>query len=106
MRVVHALGYRCCMETTQAHVERAFQEWCAILDVNPLSKTNPGSFRLVVDESGRVHIDQVIGDGGEVRSVTAPMTGPEFCAAVRFAHETMNLKTVQVARAIAKRRRR
>ncbi len=92
------------MEPTDAQVERAFREWCAMMGVSPLETAAPGSFRLVRDGSGKVGIEQV-GERGEVRVVAPPMPHQGFCDAVFFVHESLNIKTVQVARTVAKRRR-
>jgi hypothetical protein len=93
------------MGATDAAVERAFQEWCAMMGVSARAPGVPGSFRLARDGSGTVLIEQV-GEGGEVRAVAPGMPPREFCAAVHFVHESMNIKTVQVARSIARQRRR
>ena len=74
------------METTEAQLERAFQEWSAMMGVPATNSGKPGSFRLGRDDSGKVRIEQVVGEGGEV-------------------HESLSIKTVQVARAVSKRRR-
>lgn len=93
------------METSDARVERAFQEWCALMGVNPLRAAGPGGFRLARDGRGRIHVDQ-LADGGEARALCPPMTAEQFVAAVQFVHESMNVKTVLVARELSKRRKR
>lgn len=76
-----------------------------MMGVNPLSAAKPGGFRLARDEGGKVHIDQLGTEPGEVRAVSTPMTGREFVDAVHFVHESMNIKTVMVARSVSQKRK-
>ncbi|MGC4122915.1 MAG: hypothetical protein QM765_51775 [Myxococcales bacterium] len=92
------------MDTSDAAVERAFQEWCAMMGVNPLLSGKPGGFRLARDERGAVFIEQ-LGEQGEVQAVCPPMTSAELVAAIHFVHTSMNIKTVQIARTVAQKRK-
>jgi len=90
---------------TDADVDYAFREWCALVGVSPLPSGTAGGFQLASDAEGRVHIDQIVPESGERRALTPAMTRGQFCDAVRFLHESFNVKTVQVARTLAKRKR-
>ncbi len=77
-----------------------------MVGVNPSAAGEPGGFRLARDEGGKVHVEQIVGEGGGGRGVCPPMTAPEFLAAVRFVHESLSIKTVMVARQVSQRRKR
>ena len=93
-------------QSTAPEVERAFREWCAMVGVSSAGAEEPDGYRLARDELGRFRIEQVggHGNGDDARVVGAAMTGSELCDAVRFLHDSLHIKTVQVARAVARKK--
>ncbi|MBI5544537.1 MAG: hypothetical protein HY901_11650 [Deltaproteobacteria bacterium] len=91
-------------QTTQADVEQAFRQWCALMGVPATETGQVGSFRLGRDEEGRVRVEQVAAEGGGIEVVAPGMAEREFCDAVRFLEASFRIKTLQVARAVARRR--
>lgn len=95
-------------QNTAPEVERAFREWCAMVGVPSAGAGEPGGYGLRRDDLGRFRIEQVGGQGGgdEARVVGVAMTGAALCDAVRFLHDSLHIKTIQVARAVARKKAR
>ncbi len=85
-------------------VDRAFREWCAVLDFAPTSPRGAGGYRLGKTPDGKVQIERRLADGS-IEVIAPPMTESAFCDAVQLVRATFGIKTVQVARTVAKRKR-
>jgi len=85
-------------------VERAFREWCAVLGFSPTTPDRAGSYRLRRGSDGKMQIELHLADGS-VEVIAPPMAEATFCDAVQLVSATFRIKTVQVARTVARRAR-
>lgn len=83
-------------------VNRAFLEWCAVSGFSPSPREPVGSYRLARTADDKVQIELVLADGS-VEAIAPAMPEAAFCDAVQLVSATFRIKTVQVARTVARR---
>jgi hypothetical protein len=82
-------------------IDRAFREWCAVLGFSPNGPCTP-NYRLGRASDGRVQIEQLRDDGSS-EVVATPMAETAFCEAVQLVTASFRIKTILVARTVARR---
>ncbi len=83
-------------------IDRAFAEWCAVLGFALTSPKQAGPYRLATTADGNVTIELLRQDGS-VEVIGRPMAEAAFCDAVELVSASFRLKTIQVARTVARR---